>query len=324
MKHLTIGVFLLALGGFVKPLTAQPTWAERLGYPAGKRVVLLHANDLGIAYECNRPAQTALTDGVLNSASVVAPGPWFAEAASWAKANPGYDLGISLSFVSPSPAIKWGPVAPCQEVPSLMTIDGYLSQSVVQFHVRADAEQVRREAEAQIQRARASGLQPSHIHPHMGAMLGRPDLLRIYLELAEQYWIPAVMVDFTPDLIARFEAAGYPLNEEMLELVAQYRLPKIDDIKGVPEAGSYEEKRQAFFALFDELQPGITQIFFEASDDSPGMRRASQQWQQRAWEAQLLADPQVREFLEKQDVIFTNWREIMQRFEMGSAEKEME
>ena len=215
-------------------------------------------------------------------------------------------------------------MAPREAAPCLADIDGYFPRSVLQFHLRADVEQVRREAEAQIQRARTMGIQPTHIHPHMGALLTRPDLLRLYLELAEQYWIPAVMVEFTPALVAQFRDAGFPLDDEMLQTVANYPLPKVDDIKNIPAASSYEEKRQLFFTTIEELKPGITQIFLIPSDDTPGMRRASPKWQSRAWEAQLLTDPEVREFLQKQDLVFTNWREIMQRFEATNDAKRIE
>jgi hypothetical protein len=315
MKAVTLVALFFALCGIVPQAIGQDTWAEHLNYPAGARVVILHAEDLGIAYECNRPAQEFLVNGPLSTASFLATGPWFAEIAKWSKSHPDVDLGISLSFVSPSAAIKWGSVAPRHETPTLLTVDGYFPESVAQFHVRADHEDVRREAEAQIRRAREMGVQPSHIHPHLGAMMARPDLLRVYLDLAVEHWIPAVMVEFTPELVAKFRDAGYPLDEEMLEMIAAYPLPKVDDLKHIPTADSYEEKRQQFFTTIEELKPGITEIFLRASDESPGMQRASKSWQNRAWEAQLLADPEVREFLQKQNIVMTNWREIMARFE---------
>ena len=314
MKRVSVLGSLLILLGAASPTPGQTNWAEQLGFPAGKRVLILHANDMGIAYECNRPIQRGLTSGPLTSASVVSAGPWFAECADWAKSNPGLDLGISLSFVSPSPALKWSGVAPHHEAPSLSTVDGYLPSTVLQFHLRADAKHVRREAEAQIQRARAMGIQPTHIHPHLGAMLTRPDLLQLYLELAQEYWIPAVMVEFTPKVVAEFRAAGFSLDDRMLQAIASYPLPKVDAIKRIGETSSYDETRQQFYKLINELEPGITQIFLNPSDGSPGLRRASQKWRNRAWEAKLLTDPEVRDFLKKQDVVFTNWRDIMRRY----------
>ena len=38
-------------------------------------------------------------------------------------------------------------------------------------------------------------------------------------------------------------------------------------------------------------------------------------WQQRAWEAQMFADPEVHAFFQREGVLFTNWKEIMKRFD---------
>ncbi|MHB8957274.1 MAG: ChbG/HpnK family deacetylase [Pirellulaceae bacterium] len=308
----------------VSSLTAQTNWAERLGYPSGKRVVIMHANDLGIAYEFNRPAEAGLQDGTLTSASVISAGPWFCECVEWMKANAGKDIGVTLSFVSPCSVVRWSPVAAREEVPSLAAVDGYFPSTVLQFTVRSELDQVRREAEAQIQRARAAGIQPTHLHPHLGALLTRPDLMQVYLDLAQQMWIPAVMVDFTPGLVDRFRAEGFTISEEMLESVARYPLPKIDDIKNLPPAETYEGKREAFYQTIRELSPGITQIFLNPADDTPALHRMSDQWQDRVWEAQLLADPEVREFLSQQDLVLTNWHEIMKRFEAVNEAPEVE
>ena len=54
-------------------------WAERLGYPSGKRVLILHADDVGMCYEANRAAKDQLLGGHIQSAAVMAPCPWFNE-----------------------------------------------------------------------------------------------------------------------------------------------------------------------------------------------------------------------------------------------------
>jgi predicted glycoside hydrolase/deacetylase ChbG (UPF0249 family) len=324
MKRVALFVSLLLSASCASNVAAQTNWAERLGFPPGKRVVILHANDMGIAYEFNRPAEAGLQDGVLTSASCMSAGPWFAECVEWAQANRDKDIGITLSFVSPSSVVRWGPVAPRDEVSSLVTVDGYFPSTVIQFTLRADADQVRREAEAQIERARIAGLRPTHLHPHLGAILTRPDLLQMYLDLAQETWIPAVMVEFTPALVERFRARGINISDEMVEAVAQYRLPKIDDIQNLPPAQTYEEKREGFFQVIRELSPGITEVFLNPADDTPGLRRMTDKWQDRAWEAQLLSDPAVREFLQQQDLVLTNWHEIMKRFEAVSEARKVE
>jgi predicted glycoside hydrolase/deacetylase ChbG (UPF0249 family) len=300
---------------FAAIAVAQNTWAERLGYPAETKVLILHANDLGVAYEFNRPIEDALQSGALTSASVVTAAPWFGQCKEWAQGKQDLDVGVSLSFVNPKSAFQWGPVAPDELVPSLMTPEGCFTSSRVQFAVRAEPDHVRYEAMAQVQRARAAGLQPTHLHPHIGALLTRPDLMQLYLDLATELWIPAVMVEFTPDVVERLAARGITINEDVLEAASHYALPRVDDVQHVPPAASYNEKRDALFALIHALPPGITQITLNPADDTPGLHCLIDQWQDRVWDAQLLSDPAVREKLQAEKVLLTNWREIMQRFE---------
>ena len=183
---------------------------------------------------------------------------------------------------------------------------------------------MRREASAQIERARTAGIQPSHLHPHLGAMLVRPDLLQVYLDVAQENWIPAVMVEFTPAMVERFRARGFQITPEMVEAIARYQLPKLDDIQNLPPVQSYDEKRDGFFKMIQELSPGITQVFLNPADDTPGLRRMTNKWQERVWDAQLLSDPAVREFLQQQDIVLTNWHDIMKRFAAVTESREVQ
>lgn len=315
MRSCLAPVSLLVALSLVSRAAAQATWAERLGYPSGTKVLILHANDLGVAYEFNRPIEDALQAGTLTSASVVAAAPWFGQCTEWAQGKQAFDLGVSLSFVNPKRSLQWGSVAPDALVPSLLTPEGCFSSSRAQFAVRAEPDQVRYEALAQIQRARAAGLQPTHLHPHLGALLLRPDLMRLYLDLATELWVPAVMVELTPAAIERLEARGVTVSDDVIEAASQYALPRVDDIQPLPPAASYNEKRDALLSLIQGLPPGITQITLNPADDTPGLRCLIGSWQDRVWDAQLLRDPALREKLQQEKVLLTNWREIMQRFE---------
>jgi predicted glycoside hydrolase/deacetylase ChbG (UPF0249 family) len=303
-------VFALA----TNPAAAE-TWAERLGFPAGSRVVVLHANELGMSYETNAAGTELLKSGPVSSASAMVPAPWFGELAAWAKSHPDADVGLELTLNSEFPAYRWQPVAPDSLVPSLTDADGFLWRSPIQTMVNASAEDVERELRAQIQRAKEAGLKPSHLTTHLGTLVTRPDLIEVYLRIARQEWIPAMIVELTPEQVLRFEQNNFPLPEDIIQLLADYPLPKVDDLRFVGDAESYETKKQAFLKTLRELSPGITQIAFHPAVESDALKRITPDWQQRVWDAQLLADPEVKQALESSGIIVTNWRELMQRFE---------
>ena len=201
--------FAIALVALLSPSWANAeTWAERLGFPAEKRVLILHANYMGSAYEFNRPGQLLLQQGRIQSASVMVPCPWFEEFAAWSRKHPGYDVGVCLTLNSPGAHYRWRPLSG-PDAPSLTDADGYFWRTELQLALRAEAADVAKEFDLQISQARKAGLRPSHLIPFMGSVLTRPDLLRLYLDAAERNWIPAVMVELNETNIEAFREDGF-------------------------------------------------------------------------------------------------------------------
>ncbi|MEQ9210039.1 MAG: ChbG/HpnK family deacetylase, partial [Pseudomonadales bacterium] len=75
-------------------------WAERLGYPAGKKVIMLHADDIGMCPEANTAAKAQLLAGDIQSAAAMPPCPNFEEIIAWAIENPQIDMGLHLALTS--------------------------------------------------------------------------------------------------------------------------------------------------------------------------------------------------------------------------------
>ncbi len=320
MKSMWFALLVMPL--FATDSLYGETWAERIGYPKGERVLILYGNYMGGAHEFNERGQELLEKGYVQSAGVMPPCPWFESFATWCRNHPQHDVGICLTLNSPGNGYRWGPVSRNHAVASLVDPKGYLWRNELQFALRAQRKDVQREIDAQIQKARASGIRPSHLNVFLGSLLTRPELLATYLETAERNWTPAVMVAMTPENIATFRAEGFPLSEEMIHLVRRYSLPKLDQLHFIAEAESYELKRDKFYELVKNLPPGLIQITAGPASESSALKQITSKWQSRVWEGELLADPEVWEFLEKEGVTFTNWIEVMRRFEAGASEVE--
>src|SRR5262249_32613625 len=146
------------------------TWAERLGWPAGNRVLILHADDIGMCYEANAAAQRALSKSEYRSAAAMVPCPWFSEMAAWCVAHPEHDLGLHLTLTSEWQLYRWGPVAPRDSVKGLLDPLGNLFRDVPSVARSAKASEVAAEIRAQLARARQLGMKPSHVDTHMGTL----------------------------------------------------------------------------------------------------------------------------------------------------------
>ena len=127
--------------------------------------------------------------------------------------------------------------------------------------------------------------------------------------------IEAGLVELDAEDLARFQEDGLPLSSELIDLVKNYPLPKLDELYIIPNGNSYEEKRDRFIELLRTMPSGLSLIMFRPAVESDGVKMLSHDWQQRIWDAQLMSDELVHQAFKEQQIAFTNWREIMRRFE---------
>lgn len=306
------------------PSAAAETWADRLGYPAGVKVVILHGSELGLSYETNAAGKKLAESGVLRSSSGLPTAPWFANYADWTVSQKKLDHGLELVLTSPWPKYRWQPVASGALIDSLVDSQGYLWKTPLQVMVNAKIEDVEIELEAQLRLAESLGFRPTHLTTNRGVMFMRLDLAEVYLRFAQRHWIPAVAVELTPEQIDKFRRDGVPLPEELIALLDDYPLPKLDDFHILPAASSYEAGKQELLELLAKLKPGLSQIAFTPAIESDALPQIVTDWQQRVWDFQLLQDAEVIAALKQNDILLTDWREIMQRFEGETASPEKE
>jgi predicted glycoside hydrolase/deacetylase ChbG (UPF0249 family) len=308
------------IAGAVGEIAAE-TWAERLGYPADAKVLILHAGEMGLAYETNAAGEKLLESGVAASAAAMAPAPWFSDFAAWAKGRPGVDAGLELTLNSELKNHRWRPAASDGLTASLVDADGYLWQTPLQTSSNALAEDVECELRGQIARAKGSGFRPTHLSSHLGTLFERPDLIDAYLRVAREQWIPAAVVELTPEILDRLAQDGYPLPEDVIATIEEYPLPKLDGLRFVPDGENYEAKKHALLTLISELPAGLTQLEFRPALASDALPRMVADAQQRNWDADLLADEEVLQALRGEGIILTDWQEVMRRFEgQGAAD----
>src|SRR5437016_8336045 len=202
---------VLLLGSLLSTSSARvfaQTLVERLGYAPGTKLLIVHADDLGETHAVNAAATKALQGGTINSASLMVPCPWFPEMADYAKSHPDADLGLHLTLTSERVYYRWGPVAPADKVPSLINENGYFHHDW-EHNQHVNAKEVEIELRAQIERALALGVRPTHLDSHQYRLImSGKELFDVMLRVAHEYKLPV--------FVTRDWFANYPYLQESL------------------------------------------------------------------------------------------------------------
>ena len=160
--------------------------AERLGYDKDAKLLIIHADDIGIAHSINIASFDAYKNNDINSGAAMIPSPWIKEVAEFHKKNPEYDLGLHLTLTAEWKNYKWRGVSSSNEIPSLLNEYNEFYDNTSDVNLNANPEEVRKELQAQIDYARSLGINPSHIDSHMGALAVNKDLWRVYIEVGHK------------------------------------------------------------------------------------------------------------------------------------------
>lgn len=277
------------------------TLAERLGYPADTKLLILHADDLGVAHAVDTASLDALGKGMISSASVMMPTPWVTEVAEWAKAHPDADLGLHLTLTAEWRDYKWGSVASRATVPSLLDSAGVFPSDVGPVVSRAKLAEVERELRAQVQRALAMGIRPTHLDSHMGALFASPKLMAVYVKVAHAYKLPFLAVDDGPLGAPRVAFAPGDIIVNTVVIAA-------DDVPRDQWKKFYLDKIAA-------LKPGLTEMIVHLGRDDAELQAVTvahepygSAWRQRDWD--VVTSPEFRQALADNHVVLVGWKDL--------------
>jgi hypothetical protein len=185
------GIIILLSGMFSTCLFSQVrAIQERLGYPKDAKLVIIHADDLGVSHSENAASIMAMEKGSVSSASIMVPCPWFPEIAAYAQSHPAADLGLHITLTSEWKYYKWGPVTAKEKVPGLVNKNGFLYSAVDSVYRSASAPEVEEEIRNQVIRSKQFGIDPTHLDAHMGTALQRLDYLKAYLKIGHEFKDP--------------------------------------------------------------------------------------------------------------------------------------
>lgn len=316
---------------------SDSTYAEKLGYPKGAKVIILHVDDAGMSYDSDQGAIRALTEGVASSVSVMMPCPWVPHFVAWLKMHPGIDAGLHLTLTSEWTNYKWAPLSGAPAVPGLVdTSTGAMYASVEAVVKHASAAEVRQEVMAQVKRARQMGFEPTHLDSHMGTLFADPAFLMEYVKAGIELQIPVMMPGGHDKVLLADDpsrAGLLPQIQMIGKMLWNAGLPVLDDLHNnsydwvIPESAKKSDAAlqqyagQRYIKALEQCQPGLTMMIMHCTDPSSVFAEISSSGPTRKADMLGISDPAVRRYIREKGIIITTWREIMQRRQQQMGKK---
>ena len=285
---------------------AQPkTIQERLGYSKDTKLLIIHADDLGVAQSENAASMYAMEKGAVTSGSIMMPCPWMVDIAAYARAHPNADLGLHLTLTSEWQYYKWGGVAMPAKTGSLLNNDGFLYSGLDSLYKFARTEEVETEIRAQIERARQFGIDPTHFDAHMGCLFARPDYLLILIKLGREYRVPVLLNRNAFKLMYNIDLDKFISDKEVL--VDNVMMLQPNDYK----AGTV----QYYTKTLQSMLPGLNCILLHAAYDNDEMKAVTinhpdygAAWRQA--DLDFFTSTACRDLLQQQHIKLITWKEI--------------
>jgi predicted glycoside hydrolase/deacetylase ChbG (UPF0249 family) len=284
------------------------TVLERLGYPPDAKLLIVHADDLGMAHSINRASIKGLESGLVSSASIMIPCPWLPEIAAYARSHPAADLGLHLTLTSEWSLYRWGPVLPKERVPSLLDSSGYLYPTETEAAAHIDPKEAEAEIRAQIARARALGIQPTHLDSHMGTLYQNRALFetlfrvsrdnKLLIRVSKEWFASA---PFLPSLLGPDDVV-------------------MNNVISIEPNVPAEGWSKFYSDAIKNIQPGITEMIVHLAYDDEEMRGVAfnhpdwgSEWRQRDFE--FVTSDAFRKLLQENNVKLVTWREVSKRLQ---------
>ena len=282
----------------------QKTIQEKLGYPKKTKLLIIHADDIGVTQTENAASIYAMENGTVNSGSIMVPCPWFPEIAAYAASHPQADLGLHLVLTSEWKYYKWGPVLH-DEVPSLLNDQGFLTDGLVDLSKKANIAEVEKELRAQIERAKQFGIDPTHLDSHMGMLYTSNDLLAVYIKLGREYKLPVLLNKAFQQLWTGIDLSKL-VNEKDILVDQVYTATPEDYAKGM---------KNYYVDILKNLQPGLSTILLHAAYDNDEMKAVTidhpdwgAAWRQADFN--FFTSTECKKLLLENGIVLVTWREI--------------
>lgn len=283
---------------------------KKLGYTDNDRLVVIHADDIGMCHASVQAFKDLWAFGTITSGAVMVPCPWFPATAQMCRENPEMDMGVHATLNAEWENYRWGPISGGEAGAGLRDEAGYFHQWHQAVYDNAKPEEVEKEVNAQIERALKAGIDVTHVDSHMGTIMS-PLFIQSYVQAASSRLLP--------NMLPRLNAMGIEMmgvSEQdriayapVMEMLEGIGVPMVDGILAMPlEHG--DDHIGVAKKLFGELPIGITHFIIHPSVDTPELRAIAPDWHARIANYNAFMSDELKKSFESEDIKLIGYRQI--------------
>ncbi len=323
MKKQLFILFLLIFS----QISFSQTYAERLGFPKGAKVVIMHVDDVGMSYDSNLGAFKATEEGVATSMSVMMPCSWVPGFVHYLKEHPKTDAGLHLTLTSEWKDYRWGPLTGKPAAAGLVDEEGAMWHSVRDVVVHAKPDEIDKEIRSQLDRAKSMGFEPTHLDSHMGTLFATPEFLEKYLQLGMEKKIPVMFPGGHNTMILKESDTGLKIEQTTAigKMLWEAGLPVLDDLHNISYGFKYPKDKvltdnelqqiaaQNYIESFKQLQAGVTMVIMHCTAPTEVFQHISDSGMTRRGDLLAMLSPELKKYIADNGIILTTWRELKER-----------
>ena len=188
------------------------------------------------------------------------------------------------------------------KVTSLLDPSGYLWPETGPAVQNLKAEEAEREIRAQVERAIAAGIHPTHLDSHMGVLFARPDLFAAYVKVAHDYNLPFLAVNVTDE------------RAKLLSLLSE-KDPIVDSIVMANPTVHADRWKEFYGNAIKNLKPGLSEMIVHLGHDESELQAVTTDhpdfgsaWRQRDYD--FVTSREFKKMLDENHIILVKWRDF--------------
>jgi chitin disaccharide deacetylase len=286
--------------------TAQTTknLAELLGYQKDAKLLIIHADDMGLSHSVNTATLQAFEKKGITSGSIMVPCPWANEIIAYIKNHPDIDAGIHITLTAEWDQYRWGGLSSSDQIKSLLDADNYLYPSVEALGKSVVVAEAEKEMRAQIDKVIAAGIKSTHIDTHMGSVMATPELVQAYLGLSDLYHLPV--------LFPRAYLGWFPPEAAKAMSEKIFLLDNLFMLEPSMLTGKWIDP---YRKAVESMKPGLNEIIVHVAIDNEEMQAITgehkdygSKWRQN--DLELVNSKEFHDLLKSNNIILIGWKQV--------------